>query len=326
MIWQGLLSLFLFGQMPHDLDCRGRFELQSRVEPIRIFPGEDLFWTLRIAAQGPWKRGPNRPALSEDPGLNEAFAIQSISQDTPSRFPEGLTGPSGTVWEFTWKLTPLPQRGQPSLYPAAIPEVGFVLTRDDVPWQSLARETIWTGPMPLTYREAKFPLGPEKKIGLDLVLAMGTIIFLFIIIVMLGYEWFWARNRWQKRSRRMRALDGDKVLSLRQEFKCLLREAGLVLPEEPGENTIQSGVIRAGYPVRLSREAMALWNDLNQAAFQRNLPLFEIGSCPTHEDLKRRVLDLATAFQWRFWNRRIVVDPAISDNAPLNHLQGVRFS
>ena len=307
MIGPCFIPLFILGQLPFDLDCRGRFELQSRVEPMRIFPGEDLFWTLRISAKGPWKRGPDRPALGEDPALISAFAIKAMDHETPSRFPEGVTGPPGKVWEYTWKLTPLALGGQKNSYPPAIPEVGFVLTRDDVPWQSLAREIIWIGPLPLSYREGQLPYAPEEGVGFVLV-AWG-IISLFIILVMFSYEFFWARKRLQKLSIHLETSSEGEALAIRREFKRLLREAGLVLPEEPEAQAIHTGILLAGYGPRLSTEARELWNDLNHAAFNRDNHGYEKDSSPIKDDIKNRFLALARAFHWRFWKRRLVLDP-----------------
>ncbi len=307
MILPWVIPLLILGQKPHDLDCRGRFDLQSRVEPMRIFPGEAVYWTLRIAAKGPWKRGPERPSLEEDPSLISAFAIQAITHETPSRFPEGVTGPSGTVWEFSWKLRPLPQEGQKLTYPMAIPEVGFVFTRDDVPWPSLAREIIWVGPFPLSYREGPRPQAPEDAVRRNLAMASWAMSFLIPLVVMLGYEFFWARKRWQKLSKRLETTGGGEALSLRHEFKRLLREAGLVLPEEPGEETIGTELLRAGYGPRLAKEAMDLWKELNHSAFNRMNTDFEGASCQAFDGIKHRVLGLATALHWRFWKRRLDV-------------------
>lgn len=98
-------------------------------------------------------------------------------------------------------------------------------------------------------------------------------------------------------------------MAIRREFKRLLREAGLVLPEEPEAQAIHTGILRAGYGPRLSTEARELWNDLNQAAFNQDNHGYEKDSSPIKDDIQNRVLALARAFHWRFWKRRLVLDP-----------------
>jgi hypothetical protein len=333
MMGFGILILLLFGQAPHDLDCRGRFEVLARVEPTRILVGEDVTLTLRIVALGPWKRGPERPPLVEDASLLSSFQVRDLPNEPTERFPEGITGPTGTAWEFSWKLTPIQASGQPFVepigstkgkdpqnlsqievskasYPKAIPEIGLILTRDDVPWPRLAREMVWVGPFPLTYRHIDTAKQTSQG-GAFLAWAfLGGSAWVFLTIVwMIVYESI-LFNRSQFAIAKLLTL-GEPIgaLGLRRILHGFLKSKGLILTAEPDALSIGQAALRAGYPPALATALTKLWSSLDRAAFGLGEPELGDTTSPSQEkELAKEVLGLAGSKYWRFWKRRILID------------------
>lgn len=337
MMGFGILILLLFGQEPHDLDCRGRFEVLARVEPTRILVGEDVTLTLRIVALGPWKRGPQRPPLVEDGSLLSSFRVRDLPNEATARFPEGLTGPTGTAWEFSWKLTPIQASVQPFVepigntkgkdpqnrsqsevskasYPSAIPEIGLILTRDDVPWPRLAREMLWVGPFPLTYRHidtVKRTSEGAAFLGWTL-LGIGAWVFL-TIACMFVYESILFNRSQIAILKHLTLGEPIEALGLRRILHGFLKSKGFVLTAEPDALSIGQAALRAGYPPALATSLANLWSSLDQAAFglgEPNLgaPMSPPQSPPQEKELAKQVLGLAGSKYWRFWKRRLLVN------------------
>lgn len=322
MMGLGILTLFLFGQAPHDLDCRGRFEVLARIEPARILVGEDVILTLRIVALGPWKRGPERPPLTEDASLLSHFRVRDVPDEAPSRFPEGITGPTGTAWEYSWKLTPLREAHGPktkdpkpgaatALYPAAITEIGLILTRDDVPWPRLAREMIWVGPFPLTYRQMETVSGSSGGSGIGwAMMGMGVWVVL-TLMGMLVYENLLFKRAFQRLSELLTSNEPIDPRKARKILHAFFRERGLVLPAEPDAALIGQATLRAGYSGALATLSADLWGSLDRAAFGPAQPFPTTSRrLPSTQDkeLANRVMTLAASRDWRFWKRRLTIE------------------
>ena len=317
----GVLTLMIFGQSPHDLDCRGSFEALARVEPTRIFPGEEITLTLRFVALKPWKRGPQRPPLAEDASLLSDFRVRDLPDEAPSRFPEGITGPTGTAWEFSWKLTPMPAKGRlkpndpqsgtsAEIYPSSVPEIGLILTREDVPWPRLAREMIWVGPFGLTYRSIESEMAPPAPDGGKGWVFLGFCVWVFLAIVwMLIYETMLFRRGSENLQKRLASDELIGALELRGFLLGFLKSKGLVLPAEPDAPCISQAALRADYPKALATHLAEIWYSLDQAAFG---PTKRIGldspATTRNADLAKKVFGLTQSGDWRFWKRRMCVD------------------
>ena len=317
MIAFGILTFLMVGQAPHDLDCRGRFEVIARIEPTRILIDEEVTLTLRIVALGPWKRGPERPPLAEDPSLLSHFRIRDLPDDSPSRFPDGISGPTGTAWEFSWKLTPLPETHRPTnkdpkardsnaLYPAAIPEIGLILTRDDVPWPRLAREMNWVGPFPLTYRQMEPDTGGQAGPGIGWAVKGISIWIGLTLIWMLLYEALLFKHSCKTLAGFLTSKEPIDPMKARRTLQVFFRERGMVLPAEPGASSVLNAALRAGYPLALATRSADLWSSLDQAAFG---PGKSPNGTPRNigKELATRLLELAGSPDWRIWKRRLTI-------------------
>ncbi|MBL8797019.1 MAG: hypothetical protein JNM56_24165 [Planctomycetia bacterium] len=138
------------GRPNHFWEAVGKkFDVSMRISPPRpeMYVGQSLTLTVRVTAQGPYRRPPERPRLDEIPKFTERFKIGRTAGPQPDR-----TLTDQRAWEFDYRLSPVNDKVE------RIPPLPFV-------WYRPARSPGQRGDFQTTYHDGidivVKPLPPE---------------------------------------------------------------------------------------------------------------------------------------------------------------------